>query len=209
MKKLLTWITRGSKPRKKGSPRAPTAEAHTFALRNVRRKLETIEQARPLARVDADLGAAAPIKRAKAEALKKDPAAVPPKKKIEAADPKHDLEIAIPSTKKPSDLLAELRSAFEKGNWQETQAVYEKMQGPMKRSQNLRVEATCLAARARTARKERSAARAMLKRIGSEVYPKATHYDFLAHAFLDLRNYDEAIRCCEQARTMRSAKDAR
>ena len=32
-----------------------------------------------------------------------------------------------------------------------------------------------------------------------DVYPRPIHYDFLAHAFLDLRNYAEAARMCERA----------
>lgn len=200
MKKLLTWMKRASQPPRKGVPKAPTPDAHVFALRNVRKTLKAIEPVPP----QPDPPAAAPKEQAA------------PKNRAKAAAPKKDLKVAVPSPKvaAPSpkdskDLLAQLRAAFEKGEWQQTQAIYEKMQGLLKRSQNLRVEATCLAARAQTARKDRGAARALLKQISGEEYPKAVHYDFLAHAFLGLRNYQEAVRCCERAQMMVAAKPAK
>jgi len=70
----------------------------------------------------------------------------------------------------------------------------------------MRVEATCLAARALVARKERPAARALLKPLLNEDYTKPIHYDFLAHAFLDLRNYREAARLCERAGELQEAQ---
>src|SRR5258707_106632 len=97
------------------------------------------------------------------------------------------------------DILGQLRAAFASGDWQKTVKIYGEMVENVKLPRGVRVEATCLAARALTAQKERSPARALLRQIGSEAYQKAIHYDFLARAYLDLRNYKEVVRCCERA----------
>lgn len=107
------------------------------------------------------------------------------------------------------DLLGGLREAFGRDDWQKTLMIYETMLDIVKRRQSVRVEATALAARALVARKERSAARSLLKRIGDEEYPKAIHYDFLARAYLDLRNYREVIRCCERALALGETEKAK
>lgn len=107
------------------------------------------------------------------------------------------------------NLLAQIREAFAQGDWRKTLNIYEKMAEIVKRRQSVRVEATSLAARALVAQKERSAARALLKRIGDEEFPKKVHYDFLARAFMDLRNYNEVIRCCERAVKLGEAEKAK
>lgn len=106
-------------------------------------------------------------------------------------------------------LLRELREAFASGAWGKTQAIYETMPDIVKRKRNIRVEATCLVARALEAQKDRGAARALLKQIGKEEFPKAIHYDFLARAYMDIRNYKEVIRCCERAAALQAAERAK
>jgi hypothetical protein len=96
-------------------------------------------------------------------------------------------------------LVQDQRDAFERRDWHATLEVYEQMRGMFKGRRDLRVEATCLAARALVALNDRPAARALLKPIAASDYGKATYYDFLAHAFLELRNYREVARLCERA----------
>lgn len=106
-------------------------------------------------------------------------------------------------------LLRELREAFASGAWGKTQAIYETMPDILKRQRNIRVEATCLVARALEAQKDRGGARALLKRLGQEQFSKAIHYDFLARAYMDVRNYKEVIRCCERAMELQAAERSR
>lgn len=73
------------------------------------------------------------------------------------------------------DFLGGLREAFGRRDWHKTSIIYETMLDIVERRQGVRVEATCLTARALVARKERSAARAMLQRIGDEEHPRAIH----------------------------------
>lgn len=103
-------------------------------------------------------------------------------------------------------LLVDMRKAFENRDWDETLAIYERLRDMFKGQRNLRVEATCLAARALVARNERPAARAVLKPIALGDYTKAVHYDFLARAFLDMKNYREAARVCERAAVLVEAE---
>lgn len=104
------------------------------------------------------------------------------------------------------DLLVQLRTAFAAGDWQKTKQIYDSMQEFVKKKASIRVEATSLYARALAAQKDRSGARALLKKIGDEEYPKAVHYDFLARAYLDVRNYKEVIRCCARAVALQDAE---
>jgi hypothetical protein len=104
--------------------------------------------------------------------------------------------------------LADMRRAFENRDWGETLAIYEQQRDAFKKERNLRVEATCLAARALVARSDRPGARAVLKPIAMSNYTKAVHYHFLAHAFLDLKNYREVVRLCERAAELVDAEKA-
>jgi hypothetical protein len=99
-----------------------------------------------------------------------------------------------------------MRRAFDNRDWDEALAIYEQMRDLFKGQRNIRVEATCLAARALVARNDRPAARAVLKPIAMGDYTKAVHYDFLAHAFLDLKNYRETVRVCERAAALLEAE---
>ena len=96
-------------------------------------------------------------------------------------------------------LLVEMREAFDRREWDRTLEIYGRLREVFVGQRNLRVEGTCLAARALVARNDRAAARSLLKPIGTSEYTKAIHYHFLAHAFLDLRSYREVARVCERA----------
>ena len=95
--------------------------------------------------------------------------------------------------------LVDMRRGFANCEWEETLAIYQQVRDLFKKERNLRIEGACLASRALVARNDRPAARAVLKPIAMGTYSKAVHYDFLAHAFLDLKNYGEVARVCALA----------
>jgi hypothetical protein len=103
-------------------------------------------------------------------------------------------------------LIVDMREAFERREWTEALTSYEQLRPLLKGRRSVRIEATCLAARALTAQKDRSRARALLKPLAEGEYTRAIHCDALAHAFLDLRNYREAARMCEAAETLHEAE---
>ncbi len=105
----------------------------------------------------------------------------------------------VPQTNDYGALLTVMREAYSRRHFEETLAAFEQLAAIGRIPRNMRIEATCLAARALIASKNRPAARALLKPLLGEDYTKPIHYDFLAHAFLDLRNYREAARLCERA----------
>lgn len=98
--------------------------------------------------------------------------------------------------------LALLREAFERRDWTETLATYEQLRD-IKGQRAVRLEATCLAARALAAQKDRSGARALLTTVAGMEYSKPVHYVFLAHAFLDLMQLKQAAMACERADELR------
>jgi predicted Zn-dependent protease len=99
-----------------------------------------------------------------------------------------------------------MRESFLRRDFEETLAAFQQLAEVGRMPRNTRIEATCLAARALIASKDRSGARALLKPLLAEDYTKPIHYDFLAHAFLDLRNYREAARLCERAGELQEAQ---
>ena len=101
--------------------------------------------------------------------------------------------------------LAELREAFERRDWAETLAMYEQLRD-IKGQRAVRLEATCLVARALVAQKDRSSARALLRSVAETEYSKPVHYVFLARAFLDLMQFKQAARACERADELREAE---
>ena len=75
-------------------------------------------------------------------------------------------------------------------------SAYQQMEG-IKTERAVNLEATCLAARALVAAKERAAARQLLGKVTVAQYRKPAHYEFLARAFLDLKQYKDAAAACE------------
>ena len=96
-------------------------------------------------------------------------------------------------------LLAEMRQAFDGGKWDTVLDLYSQTSTHFKGQRGARVEATCLASRSLVRKNDRPAARSLLRPIAGGEFAKAIHYDFLAHAFLDLKNYKDAARVCERA----------
>lgn len=99
-------------------------------------------------------------------------------------------------------LIGEMRALFARGDWDKVTGIYEQMSA-MKTDRSIRLEATCLAVRALAAINQRSAARQLLRTVMGNEYKKAAHYEFLARAHLDLKQYKGASEACERAEALR------
>jgi hypothetical protein len=104
-------------------------------------------------------------------------------------------------------LMQELRTAFAGGDWQTVPVLYERLIPAIGKDRGLRVEAGCIAARALTASKERSRARSILRNLTEGTYRRPAHYEFLARAWLDLKNYEEAAKACVLAEERRKSEE--
>lgn len=104
-------------------------------------------------------------------------------------------------------LVGEMRDAFARSDWDATIGLYERV-AEIKLSRGLKLEATCLAARTLSAAKQRPAARVLLNKVSAAKYKRAVHYEFLARAHLDLKQYQEAAAACERAEELRVAEAA-
>jgi hypothetical protein len=104
-------------------------------------------------------------------------------------------------------VMQELRAAFSNADWQTVPVLYERLVPSIGKDRGLRVEAGCLAARALTASKERSRARSILRNLTEGTYRRPAHYEFLARAWLDLKNYEEAAKACLNAEERRKAEE--
>ena len=102
-------------------------------------------------------------------------------------------------------LIGEMRTVFARGDWEATTSAYQAMEG-IKTDRATNLEATCLAVRALVAAKERGAARKLLARVVTSQYRKPAHYEFLARAHLDLKQYEDAGIACERAEQLRIAE---
>lgn len=103
-------------------------------------------------------------------------------------------------------LVGEMRESFDQRDWDKTLSTYEQV-AELKADRALRLEATCLAVRALSAAKQRPAARSLLRRLGDSTYKKPVHYEFLARAYLDLKQYKKAAEACERAEELREAEE--
>ena len=108
-------------------------------------------------------------------------------------------------SKPEGQLVREIRLAFARGDWDEVSSLYERISG-MKTDRAVRLEATCLAVRALAAVNQRSAARHLLKTVAKNEYRRPTHYEFLARAHLDLKQYQGASEACGRAEELRLAE---
>jgi predicted Zn-dependent protease len=102
-------------------------------------------------------------------------------------------------------LLGEMRESFARGDWDKTTSAYEQIMG-IETDRATRLEATCLAARALVAVKHRSAARHLIRTVAKREYKKPSHYEFLARAYLDLKQFKEAAEACTRAEELRVAE---
>lgn len=95
-------------------------------------------------------------------------------------------------------LLEEMRVSFARGDLDLTSAIYAKIV-ETKANRAIHLEATCLAVRALAAAKHRSAARKLMMNFAQIEYRHPVHYEFLAYAFLDLKQYSDAAEACGKA----------
>ncbi|MFN4016061.1 MAG: hypothetical protein ACK4JB_12055 [Reyranella sp.] len=95
-------------------------------------------------------------------------------------------------------LLTRMRTSFGERQWNETVELFGELSGFSKVPRNIRVEATCLAARSMIALQNRPAARKMLSGVAGIEHAKAASYAHLAQAYMDLKNYREVVRLCER-----------
>lgn len=106
------------------------------------------------------------------------------------------------------DLLLRLREAFAAGDLDMTASLYKAIL-ERKMGRASRLEATCLAARALVVAKQRHAARELLRSVMNGPYKKAVHYEFIARALLDLKQYSQAAETCQQAAELAEAEAQR
>jgi hypothetical protein len=106
-----------------------------------------------------------------------------------------------------SDPLREMRTAFDRRDWRRTVAIYEEARESFRADRAQRVEAGCLAARALVANGQLLAGRLIVRGLAGATYRKAVHYEFLAWAFLDLKEYQAAANACQQAEALRQAEE--
>lgn len=98
-----------------------------------------------------------------------------------------------------ANAVAEMRTQFTNGHWDEVVDLYEGIRDELKGSRQLRLEASCLASRSWAALKNRANARAVLAPVAKTEFNKPVHYEFLARAFLDLKLYQDAANACHKA----------
>jgi hypothetical protein len=105
------------------------------------------------------------------------------------------------------ELLAQMRDAFHAGRWGETLSLCQQLV-KMNPGRARRLEGRCLAVRALARNGQRREARDLVKELDSKVYKKPVHYEFLAYAYLELKQYQNAAKACERAEALRVAEEA-
>lgn len=103
--------------------------------------------------------------------------------------------------------MVEMRAAFSTEHWDQVKSLFDEIIAN-KPGRAVRVEVSCLAARAAAATKDRPGARALLRTVSKSEYKKPVHYEFLARAFLDLKQYKDAAQACLKAEHVRSGEAA-
>jgi len=86
-------------------------------------------------------------------------------------------------------------------------AIYERLT-KVKTDRATRLEASCLAVRALVAAQLKPAARLLLKNTTGGDFKKPVHYEFLARAHLDLKQYQAAAEACMRAEELRVTEAA-
>jgi len=99
-------------------------------------------------------------------------------------------------------LIEEMRDTFARNDWDQMTRAYEQIL-EIKTDRAIRLEATCLSVRALVAEKQRPAARKLLNSVANNPYKKPVHYEFLARAHLDLKQYKDAAEACHRAEELR------
>ena len=105
------------------------------------------------------------------------------------------------------DLLAKVRAAYAKQDWETVRALHT-MISEMKPGRGILAEAGYMAVGAAVAGNNRRAARKVLATLLENDYPKAVHYEFLARACLDLKQYGNAARASARAEALQAEEAA-
>lgn len=104
-------------------------------------------------------------------------------------------------------LIARMRESFGRGDRDGTISTYKQI-SRIKTDRATKLEATCLAARTLVIAKDRTTARRLVESVSNGEYKRPAHYEFLARAHLDLKQYKEAATACERAHELRLAQTA-
>src|SRR5262245_12910141 len=104
------------------------------------------------------------------------------------------------------ELVACIRDAFGAREWDEVISVSQRLL-KMKPDRAKRLEVTCLTVRALTRNGQRRRARELIKELDGKVYKKPVHYEFLAYAYLELRQYHHAASACQGAEALRVVEE--
>src|SRR5437867_34692 len=104
------------------------------------------------------------------------------------------------------EVLAQMRSAFDAGEWPKTLSLCQQLL-KMNPGRARRLEGRCLAVRALARNGQRREARELAKELDSKSYKKPVHYEFLAFAYLELKQYENAAKACQRAEELRLAEE--
>lgn len=107
---------------------------------------------------------------------------------------------------KATKAIESIRSNFARQEWNEVVETYDSVKGELAGVRAARLEASCLAARAWVALKDRAKARSILQPVAKAAYKKPVHYEFLARALIDLKQYQQAAEACTKADSLRTAE---
>jgi len=104
-------------------------------------------------------------------------------------------------------LVVQIRYSFDAREWDKVIA-FSRQLLEMKPDRARRLEATCLSVRALARNGQRRRARELIKELDGKIYKKPVHYEFLAYAYLELRQYQNAAVACQGAEALRAAEEA-
>jgi hypothetical protein len=103
------------------------------------------------------------------------------------------------------DVLAQMRTAYAKQQWETVGTQYASLSAT-KPGRGVLAEAGYMAVSAAVASKNKRAARKVLATLLENDYPKAVHYEFVARACLELKQYGNALRAIAQAEALQKAE---
>jgi len=104
------------------------------------------------------------------------------------------------------ELVAQMRDAFDARDWEKVILASQQL-FRAKPDRAKRIEATCLTVRSLVRSGQRRRARELIKEVEGKVYKKPVHYEFIAYAYLELRQYQNAAQACERAEALRAAEE--
>jgi hypothetical protein len=103
------------------------------------------------------------------------------------------------------DVLVQMRAAHAKQEWEAVGALYGTL-SQTKPGRGILAEAGYMAVSAAVASKNKRAGRKVLAALLELEYPKAVHYEFLARACLDLKQYGNALQAIARAEALQKVE---